>query len=388
MRNINVLLLINLIIISSCSNMLGDFHPPKVSDSWTITKEDYISSDNSGDSVTISWPPASDESHGNDKITYKVYITESDPEGNSKLLENEYLIETLTGETSLILPKTEDGIVGYITIVAIDPKGNRSILDSAPISLNTNLINEFDEDNHFIPRPDTMSPTPGKNPDGSTNMEIIATAINQNTVSLTWQLAADDKSKETDLEYKVIISKLDNINTIENAESNGIVKMEWSKNINSIKLNELEPATTYWYNVLVKDSSGNKAIYKYGKITTLGQNKILEVSISLKPVSELEIDFVDKDSNRIEGIQNFSESSIFIRVPEEIGDVKLWMLDEVDLSAETKGIALDSTNNSITIDLNLYTLNTSIDIHRVAVVVLDRNTKMPFSKQLKFRISK
>lgn len=263
-----LLLLISILFFVSCSNMLGDFHGPQFSGDWVIEFDDFNSSDYSADTVTLDWPTASDESHSSSKITYKVYVTSDDPNGSSSYLNSSNLVGTVKGDTTLTLPKTEDGMVGYVTIVAIDPKGNKTIFKSSPISLNLELLNEFDEDNKFLPRPDTLSPTPGAGSGEETSTEIIATTNSPTSVGLKWLEASDNKSGETDLEYKVVISKSENIDTVDNAEKNGTAKLDWTKDVDSVDLTDLEPNTTYWYNVIVKDSSNNKAVYKYGKITT------------------------------------------------------------------------------------------------------------------------
>lgn len=86
---------------------------------------------------------------------------------------------------------------------------------------------------------------------------------NMLTTSLTlkWTKATDDITAQASLQYKIVRSLSNNIDTVSNAETNGTIIQNWTANIDTLNVSGLTANTLYYFNVLVKDSIGNKAGY-------------------------------------------------------------------------------------------------------------------------------
>ncbi len=72
------------------------------------------------------------------------------------------------------------------------------------------------------------------------------------------------------LQYKVVYSLSNNIDTLTKAETNGTAFGGWSTSITSATVTGLTASTGYYFNVIVKDAAGNKATYTSVTATTAG----------------------------------------------------------------------------------------------------------------------
>lgn len=92
------------------------------------------------------------------------------------------------------------------------------------------------------------------------------TITNSNTYStsltLNWVKATDTYTSQASLQYKVVKSLLNNISTVSSAETNGTLIQDWATDINTLDVSGLSSGTLYYFNILVKDSVSNKAIYQ------------------------------------------------------------------------------------------------------------------------------
>jgi hypothetical protein len=60
-----------------------------------------------------------------------------------------------------------------------------------------------------------------------------------------------------------------NVNTVANCEANGtLLNAGGTQNMTTFNATGLNPATTYYFNVIVADMAGNKAAYVYKELTT------------------------------------------------------------------------------------------------------------------------
>ena len=87
-------------------------------------------------------------------------------------------------------------------------------------------------------------------------------------VQLTWGAASDAVTPQSSLEYTLVRSFTSNINSVANAQSNGNTVMDWTANTTSYTVNNLTPSSTYYFNVIVRDSLGNMSIYSTETVTT------------------------------------------------------------------------------------------------------------------------
>lgn len=81
------------------------------------------------------------------------------------------------------------------------------------------------------------------------------------TVDLSWTAGSDNVTAPANLQYKVVRSTSNNIDTAVNAEANGTLVQDWSANITGKQATGLSASTTYYFNVIVKDAAGNKSVY-------------------------------------------------------------------------------------------------------------------------------
>jgi len=103
--------------------------------------------------------------------------------------------------------------------------------------------------------PDTTAPVPGN---GGT---ITTNSVTQNSLTLYWTSATDAVTSQTSLQYAVYRSSSNNINSVTNCESSGTIIQNYTANIDTYNVTGLSVRTTYYFNVIVKDYAGNKAVY-------------------------------------------------------------------------------------------------------------------------------
>jgi len=97
---------------------------------------------------------------------------------------------------------------------------------------------------------------------------IITTSnITKNGVTLAWEEAEDNVSAGGNLLYRVYVSDDDNLDTVDDIETNGTALTDFSA-IDMYAVTGLSAGTTYYFNVIVKDEADNKAAYTTKSVTT------------------------------------------------------------------------------------------------------------------------
>lgn len=114
---------------------------------------------------------------------------------------------------------------------------------------------------------------PNNNPPTITNGAITPSNITTSGVQLDWAKASDDITAQEDLEYQIYQSSSNNIDTVSTIELNGTPLGGYTKDSNSFNVTGLVANTTYYFNVIVKDTDGNKSAYTMQQVTTLALNK-------------------------------------------------------------------------------------------------------------------
>lgn len=109
---------------------------------------------------------------------------------------------------------------------------------------------------------DTTAPTPGG---GGT---ITPTVLSSNSVSLGWTKATDAVTAQALLQYEVRRSLANNMGSVANAEANGAICQNYTADIATATCSGLDPATLYYFQIIVKDLAGNKQIYTATSATT------------------------------------------------------------------------------------------------------------------------
>jgi hypothetical protein len=110
---------------------------------------------------------------------------------------------------------------------------------------------------------DTTAPTPG-------NSGLLACSDNEAlSITLSWAKASDDVTPAAELLYRLFYSASNNIATVAQAEANGTPAEDWTADSASVRATGLTSCKEFYFNVLVKDSSDNKAAYASASGSTL-----------------------------------------------------------------------------------------------------------------------
>ena len=118
-------------------------------------------------------------------------------------------------------------------------------------SCNNNLITAL---TRKIELDDPDPPVPGDKGDISAQTRAVA-------MTLSWEKAFDEVVDQENLQYKIVYSEDDSIGSVEKAEENGTLGLDWTPDISEGDISNLSILTKYYVNVLVKDVAGNKAEY-------------------------------------------------------------------------------------------------------------------------------
>ncbi len=103
--------------------------------------------------------------------------------------------------------------------------------------------------------PDTTPPT-------IANDAITLSENTGTTIRVSWKKAADETSPTANLKYLVVLSKSNNINTVEKAEKNTILPdLVYRTNVTS-QVIDVEAGEEYRASVIVQDEAGNKTLYE------------------------------------------------------------------------------------------------------------------------------
>ena len=131
---------------------------------------------------------------------------------------------------------------------------------------------------------DAKAPVPGN--------EGVLTFSDETIDSLTlnWTAAGDLNKAAIELEYKIIGSDSVNLNTLTDCQTTGdgrFTVTDWTAGITSAKAVGLNPAGTYYFNILVRDTLKQESLYSKKEFTfdPVPQN----VSVLLQPSVNLKI---------------------------------------------------------------------------------------------------
>lgn len=142
-------------------------------------------------------------------------------------------------------------------------------------ALNAGLPDQTEYDQWaIVPELNGGYPIPWVRPTGDStapevsDRTITASGLTKNSVTLSWNGAADDVTDGPDLLYGIYRSSSDNLSTVSEIEENGTFLTGFSP-INTYTASGLNPGTTYYFNVIVKDEAGNKTAYQTKNVATL-----------------------------------------------------------------------------------------------------------------------
>ena len=131
---------------------------------------------------------------------------------------------------------------GALYATSITPSGTPTVGGAAVSYLGNSIV-------------DTTAPTPGN------SGTITTSSVTTTSMSLAWTKATDDVSAQGTLQYEVRRSTSNNIDSVANAEANGTIVCAYATDVSTCNATGLSASTTYYFNVIVKDEVGNKAVY-------------------------------------------------------------------------------------------------------------------------------
>ncbi len=201
-------------------------------------------------SLVLSWTEGSDDTTLPGGLEYAVYQsatgnigTVEECESNGTLIQN-YTPALTTRNMTGLLPETEY----YFIVVVKDSAGNRS---AYKLTVQTTAEEV-----------DSTPPVPGNGKPLSTNI------VSSDSIVLLWEAASDNKTASKDLQYAVYESLSGNLGTVSDCESKGTLIQEFSTGLTGLWVKGLLVEKTYYFNVVVKDSAGNSAVYVMTQQTT------------------------------------------------------------------------------------------------------------------------
>lgn len=106
------------------------------------------------------------------------------------------------------------------------------------------------------------APTPGS------SGTLSVSAVKADRATVTWTKASDPESAQTVLKYIVYLSSSNNLGTVNDAEANGAAAGGYFFDDDTKLVSGLSESTTYYLNVIVKDSDGKQTVYNTAAFTT------------------------------------------------------------------------------------------------------------------------
>src|SRR6185503_19225287 len=199
-------------------------------------------------SLMLNWTKATDDVSAQSALQYEVRRSAAN---NLDTVANAEANGTVVlGYTADIATANVTGLNAatgyYFNVIVKDAAGNKAVY----ITKNETTL------------ADTTAPVAG-------NAGAITTAsVSTMSLTLNWTKATDDVSVASALQYEVRRSSTNNIGTVANAEANGTIVLAYTADIATANVTGLSPATGYYFNVIVKDAAGNKAVYATKNETT------------------------------------------------------------------------------------------------------------------------
>ena len=164
--------------------------------------------------------------------------TPSSAEANGTIVAGwtTYADDTVTNTLTGLL----DSTTYYVNVIAKDAAGNSQVY----VCHRTATLSA-----------DGPLPIPG-------NSGTFSGVKNGSNVDLSWTKATDVNTHQTNLQYRVYYSAAGNIDTVSNIVANGTdISGGWKTDISTLSYGPLADHSMTYYNILVRDSSGNISNY-------------------------------------------------------------------------------------------------------------------------------
>ncbi len=201
-------------------------------------------------SITVDWTKATDDQTPQANLQYLVYYSTS---GNIDTVANTEANGTPVGVyatdiASRIVTGLIDSTTYYFNVIARDQNGNKTAYIMS--SQATQSL-------------DTTPPVAGN------GGVLTFGSITETSITVNWTKATDNVTPQASLEYLVYYSQVCNLNTVVNIEANGTAVGTYTADIDTKTVTGLTHQKAYYFNVIVKDSAGNKRAYAMNSRLTL-----------------------------------------------------------------------------------------------------------------------
>jgi hypothetical protein len=228
---------------NSVTTLTPDITPPAPGNSGAISASSI-----SGGSLVLHWTGATDDRTPADNLGYTVYRSSSN---NLNTVANceangTKLAENSTGSNVLYVKGLSASATYYFNIVVQDLSGNKSVYTTSPQT--TSAIY------------DTSAPAV---------LDMQSSNETANSIKVSWSPATDNMTLPSDLQYALYTSNSSNLGTVADCENNGELLQDFTTNVTSLICYGLDPDTTYYFCVIVRDATGNMSCYPWiGDSTT------------------------------------------------------------------------------------------------------------------------
>jgi len=257
-------------MVAEVTQIAADSVPPLVSKgALTISNVTWRDLD-------ISFQKATDETSLQGDLIYKLYRSTSDVlNTNAATVEgNGTLISTATDVNSFVDNTVSPETTYYYNIVVVDQANNKSIYASASTTTQA------------VPA-DTTPPTVG-------TPGLSADLVSGSSFRVNFTKATDDISLPENLIYRLYTSTSDNLNADPaTVEANGTLQTNGT-DVSSLSAFGLSISTTYYYNIVVEDEQGNKAIYtSNSQLTTNQADPAIDTAHPMAAGLQIYLDFFE-----------------------------------------------------------------------------------------------
>jgi|GEM_PF-1938742 len=262
------------------ADTLGDSAPPTVgtfSASTNVTSTGF----------TLNWTAASDNYDAASSLQYVVcegsslsmIDTIAECDNVNQVIGSGYVAD----QRSLSISSRSIGATYHFNVVVKDSSGNRAIYAGKSQTTSS----------------DATLPSPG--------VFSISTNLTANGLQLNWTAGSDNVTTISNLSYAVCKGTLSTqVESVSSCKANQVGG--YQANITSNTLTGLNPATTYYFNVLIKDEAGNENIYASRMDTTLAQASVISIT-------SLKVDGAYKVGDQIDIDVTFNRSVYFTGSP-------------------------------------------------------------------------
>lgn len=218
-----------------------DITAPTAGNSGTLSMDGSTDS-----SLSLSWTAASDNVTTVGNLQYRLYYASTNTLTTIAGVEAGTPFDATfdNATTSKTVTGLDDGLTYYLNLLVWDEAGNKAVYTMA--------------------NGKTADVTA---PDVSPDI-ITASIVTDSSLTLNWTRATDNGSAQASLQYRVYEATSDTIPTVSDMQANGTMLADWTTDIATWDVSGLDDGTPYWFNVMVKDESGNIAAYAAKSVTT------------------------------------------------------------------------------------------------------------------------